>query len=157
MNKLTNVRSSIRPSLVDESSSKFVTYVRSNIKEHNSVDDGDIEYTYYTFDEIHYSKEEYMLINNDRINKEQDMDIMMNTETSLDLFEIVLPLSIMMNSLLEEGTLPVNSRVSSLMDIREGKNMDSIVDAYVMSIRYGNRKLEDIPDNLIDKVSRKIL
>ena len=59
--------SDTRPELVDETSSRDVTYIRKNIREEVREDMGE-ERTVYTYDECKLSKDAYMLYQQNETN-----------------------------------------------------------------------------------------
>lgn len=69
--KFYKSESAIYPNLVDDTSSKVVTYIRQNIVEKQITNDNGENYTYYEYDEAKLTKEEY----------EQYLSEMESTET----------------------------------------------------------------------------
>lgn len=63
--------SAVKPELIDNTSSKVVTYIRQNIVEKQEIDDVGESYTYYEYDEAKLTIEEY----------EQYLSEMESTET----------------------------------------------------------------------------
>lgn len=57
--KFYKSESAIYPNLVDDTSSKVVTYIRQNIVEKQITNDNGENYTYYEYDEAKLTKEEY--------------------------------------------------------------------------------------------------
>lgn len=133
MQKFTNVQSATKPTTVEKNISSFYVYVRSNIKEDVRVigEQGETA-TFYIYDEIQYTKDEYAIIEATNNNLEQDLLI-------VELYETLIAFT---------GT--------TFSTIKQKQFNNSLVNTYVRLINSGLKSIEDVPEFLKEEVLKFI-
>lgn len=133
MKKFTNVQSATKPTTVEKNISSFYVYVRSNIKEDIRVigEQGETA-TFYIYDEIQYTKDEYAIIEATNNNLEQDLLI-------VELYETLIAFT---------GT--------TFSAIKQKQSNNSLVNTYVRLINSGLKNIEDVPEFLKEEVLKFI-
>lgn len=133
MIKNLNVQSLTKPNTVEKGISSLYVYVRENIKEDIRPIGKDGEtLTFYIYDEIQYTKDEYAIIEATNNNLEQDLLI-------VELYETLIAFT---------GT--------TFSTIKQKQSNKSLVNTYVRLINSGLKSIEDVPEFLKEKVLKFI-